>query len=311
MQDTRPPVICLMGPTAAGKTAVAMALAEKLPVEIVSVDSVMIYKGMDIGSAKPDAAELAKAPHRLIDFLDPSQAYSAANFCDDATREIETILEQGRLPLLVGGTMLYFRALFYGLAKLPSADEAVRAELEAQAAELGWQAMHARLAQVDATSAAKIHPNDPQRIQRALEVFEITGTPMSVLHQKTLKAAPYQYIKRVVCPEDRAVLHARIEQRFNHMLQHGFIKEVEQLHARGDLNLSMPAIRAVGYRQVWELLSGESDYQSMVEKGIAATRQLAKRQLTWLRAETDCQWFNSEQADVAEQVLNSLQSDHI
>ena len=309
--EALPPVICLMGPTAAGKTAVAFELVENLPLEIVSVDSVMIYKEMNIGSAKPTEDELKRAPHRLIDFLDPSLAYSAANFRDDAVREIEDILAHKRIPLLVGGTMLYFRALFDGLAKLPAADEAIRAELETQAKEQGWQVMHDRLKQIDPVAAEKIHPNDPQRIQRALEVYEITGTPMSVLQQQTAHPAPFQFIKRIVCPEDRAVLHARIEQRFHQMLEQGLIQEVEALYQRGDLNLSMPSMRAVGYRQVWELLAGETDYESMVEKGIAATRQLAKRQLTWLRSEPDCLWFNTEQPDVARQVLKSLSDVHI
>jgi len=300
-----------MGPTASGKTDVAINLVENMPADIISVDSVNIYKDMNIGSAKPTTTEQLKAPHRLIDFLDPAKAYSAADFRDDAVREIENILQQGRMPILVGGTMLYFRALFNGLAKLPSANATVRAALEAQANAHGWQVMHDRLASIDATAAKKIHPNDPQRIQRALEVYELTGTPMSELQKQTAVPAPYNFIKYVICPAQRNALHARIEKRFHAMLEQGFMSEVEALYQRGDLTLNMPSMRAVGYRQIWELLAGESDYTSMIDKGIAATRQLAKRQLTWLRAEPDCQWFDSEQPDIQAQVLKSVQTTHI
>ncbi len=288
-----------MGPTASGKTDIAVHLVQHLPVEIISVDSVLIYKDMNIGSAKPDASTLAMAPHRLIDFLDPSHAYSVAEFRRDALAAMADITEQGKIPLLVGGTMLYFRALLGGLSELPAADEAVRKELEAQAAELGWQAMHEKLQQVDPVAASKIHPNDPQRIQRALEVYEISGEPLSVLQQKTKfeNALPYNVTKLVVNPEDRAVLHQRIEKRFYQMLESGFIDEVEALYNRGDLNIAMPSMRAVGYRQVWEYLDNQRDYHSMVERGIVVTRQLAKRQLTWLRNEKDAIWLDSGEMD--------------
>ncbi len=295
-----PPAICLMGPTASGKTDIAVHLVQHLPVEIISVDSVLIYKEMNIGSAKPDAATLAIAPHRLIDFLDPSQAYSVAEFRRDALAAMADITQQGKIPLLVGGTMLYFRALLGGLSELPAANAAIRKKLEAQAVDIGWQAMHTKLQQVDPVAASKIHPNDPQRIQRALEVYEISGKPLSVLQQKAKleNTLPYTVTKLIVSPEDRAVLHQRIEKRFHQMLESGFIDEVKTLYNRGDLNVNMPSMRAVGYRQVWEHLDNQRDYHSMVERGIVVTRQLAKRQLTWLRNEKDAIWLDSGQMDV-------------
>lgn len=297
-----------MGPTASGKTDVAVHLVENLPVEIISVDSVLIYKDMNIGSAKPDAKTLALAPHRLIDFLDPSQAYSVAEFQRDALQAMAEITSQGKIPLLVGGTMLYFRALLDGLSVLPAADENVRQKIETEAAELGWQAMHDKLKKVDPVSAEKIHPNDPQRIQRALEVYEISGEALSVLQKKHMSenSLPYDVKKIIVNPNDRAVLHQRIEQRFHHMLESGFIDEVKALHSRGDLHSDMPSMRAVGYRQVWEYLEGERDYDSMLERGIVVTRQLAKRQLTWLRNESDATWFDSQQADIKNEILKSI-----
>lgn len=308
-----PPAICLMGPTASGKTDIAVYLVQHLPVEIISVDSVLIYKEMNIGSAKPDAQTLAMAPHRLINFLDPRLAYSVAEFRRDALAAMAEITAQGKIPLLVGGTMLYFRALLDGLSELPAADEAVRKKLEAQAADIGWQAMHDRLRQVDAVAASKIHPNDPQRIQRALEVYEISGESLSGLQQKNkLKnALPYNVTKLIVNPTDRAVLHQRIEKRFRQMLESGFIDEVEALYNRGDLNMDMPSMRAVGYRQVWEYLANQRDYDSMLERGIVVTRQLAKRQLTWLRNEKNAIWLDSGQmdsnpADIKELALKSL-----
>lgn len=305
--DQRPLAICVMGPTAAGKTDLAIALHERLGCELISVDSALIYRGMDIGTAKPSVAELARAPHRLIDILDPTESYSAARFRDDALAEMDKISAAGKTPLLVGGTMLYFRALEHGLADLPESVPEVRARLDAQAAELGWAAMHARLAQVDPASAARIHPNDPQRIQRALEVFEISGKTMTelhaVAHEQTL---PYRLVKLVVAPEDRSVLHQRIETRFRLMIEGGFIDEVKALRARGDLDLNTSSMRAVGYRQVWEYLDGKYDYDEMLHKGIVATRQFAKRQFTWLRADKEAVWFESQAPDLLDRVLNYL-----
>ncbi len=298
------PVLCLMGPTASGKTDLAVALHAALPVDIVSVDSVMVYRGMDIGSAKPAPAVLAQAPHRLVNILDPAEPYSAARFREDALREIRAIHAAGRVPLLVGGTMLYFRALFEGLSALPSADPAVRARLELEAAERGWPALHARLAQVDPAAAARIHPNDPQRIQRALEVHELTGRPLSELQAAQAgDAPPYRFVKLAVAPAERSVLHERISRRFRQMLEAGLVEEVEGLYRRGDLHPGLPAIRAVGYRQVWQYLAGELDREVMVERGIIATRQLAKRQFTWLRSETQVAWFDSLAADRLPRVL--------
>ena len=277
-----------MGPTASGKTDLAIFLTENFPVDIISVDSALVYRGLDIGSAKPSAEELAKAPHRLLDVVDPSEPYSAARFRKDALREIESIIAAGRIPLLVGGTMLYFRALLEGLSKLPESDEATRKKLEQQAKEIGWEKMHQRLAEVDVEAAERIHPNDPQRISRALEVYEMTGKPMSQL-QKEQKSEPlpYEVLKLALIPSERAVLHQRIEKRFGQMLESGLIDEVKTLRSRGDLHEDLPAIRAVGYRQVWDYLESRIDYTEMQERGVIATRQLAKRQLTWLRSEKD------------------------
>jgi tRNA dimethylallyltransferase len=282
-----------MGPTASGKTDLAVELIERLPCDIVSVDSAMVYRGMDIGTAKPDAATLARAPHRLIDCCDPADAYSAARFRDDALREMADIAVAGRIPLLVGGTMLYFRALQQGLSPLPSADAAIRRRLAEEARRLGWEAMHRRLAQVDSQAAAQIHPNDPQRIQRALEVFELTGRPLTELQRAGagLPALPYRLLKLVRAPASRAVLHERIERRFQAMLAAGFEAEVRGLLARGDLTPDLPSMRCVGYRQVSKYLAGEYKYPVMVQRGIIATRQLAKRQWTWLRAEGGCHWL--------------------
>ncbi len=278
--------ICVMGPTASGKTELAIAIREQLPVELISVDSALVYRDMHIGTAKPDAETLRKAPHRLIDFLDPAQVYSAAEFRKDALAEMAKITAQGRIPLLVGGTMLYFRALEQGLSDLPSANPVIRARLDAEAAERGWGALHQRLHQIDPESAARIHPNDPQRLQRALEIYELTGRSMTDLQQAArYDACPYQLYKIALLPEDRVWLHQRIEQRFDRMLEQGFIAEVEALYRRDDLNTDMPAMRAVGYRQVWEYLAGKIDYNMMRNRAIVATRQLAKRQITWLRSE--------------------------
>jgi tRNA dimethylallyltransferase len=294
MTENFPPAICLMGPTASGKTDLAIYLSEHLPLDIISVDSAMVYRGLDIGSAKPGADELAKAPHRLIDIVEPTEAYSAARFREDALKEMHEITAAGRIPLLVGGTMLYFRALLNGLSELPAADEMTRQQLESEAKELGWERMHQRLAEVDPEAAERIHPNDPQRIQRALEVYAVSGISMSELQkQKRTEPLPYRVLKLALIPSDRAELHQRIEKRFMQMLEHGLVDEVKTLRLRGDLNPDLPAIRAVGYRQIWDYLEDRIGYTEMVEKGVIATRQLAKRQFTWLRSETDLNIFNT------------------
>lgn len=298
-QETRlPPAIFLMGPTASGKTDLAVALCRKLPCEIISVDSALVYKDMDIGTAKPEPDVLACAPHRLISFLDPAQAYSAAAFREDALREMQGITAQGRIPLLVGGTMLYFKALRDGLATLPSADPALRQQLLADAEQQGWAHLHARLAAVDPEAASRIKASDTQRLQRALEVFLVTGRPLSQWHQEqSREALPYRVISLALPPADRGVLHERIARRFHLMLDSGFEQEVRRLYQRGDLDLSMPSMRAVGYRQMWLWLAGELSHEAMVEKAIVATRQLAKRQLTWLRRWPNINWLDSLSAD--------------
>jgi tRNA dimethylallyltransferase len=305
------PIICLMGPTASGKTDLAVRLVERLPVDIISVDSAMVYKGMDIGTAKPDAETLRCAPHRLIDFLDPSEPYSAARFCADAIREIEEITQSGKTPLLVGGTMMYFRSLLQGLAELPAADEALRAVLAAEAGVVGWQEMHRQLAAVDPEAATRIHPNDPQRISRALEVYRLTGIPMSQWVKQPTRNLPYQPILLGLVPSDRGVLHDRIAQRFESMLKNGLVEEVRRLYMRGDLTADKPAIRAVGYRQVWQYLNGELDYEGMLVKGIVATRQLAKRQLTWLRSMPGLNNIDCLNKDLATEALKLLEQIHI
>jgi len=311
MNERRPDIVCLMGPTASGKTDLAVTLVERLPFEIISVDSALVYKGMDIGTAKPDAATLRRAPHRLIDFLDPAEPYSAARFVKDALREIADIQAQGKIPLLVGGTMLYFRSLLQGLAELPAADEDLRAELLAQAQQQGWPAMHAQLAAVDAASARRIHPNDPQRIQRALEVYRLTGVPLSQWHARSAQSLQYRAVLYGLVPGERAVLHERIARRFDLMLEQGLLDEVTRLYARGDLDENKPAIRAVGYRQVWQYLAGEIDAARMRDKAIAATRQLAKRQLTWLRSMPYLESFDCLNKDLAGKVLKALERVHI
>ncbi|MBT8054366.1 MAG: tRNA (adenosine(37)-N6)-dimethylallyltransferase MiaA [Xanthomonadales bacterium] len=289
----QPPAIFLMGPTASGKTQLAIELCKRFPVDIISVDSALVYRGMDIGTAKPDAGTLRQAPHALIDIREPEEAYSAADFRQDALAEMEKISSRGRIPLLAGGTMLYFKALARGLAVLPSADAAVRKSIEQQALDAGWPAMHSRLAELDPEAARRIHPNDPQRISRALEVIELTGRKLSEL-QREQKQQPlsYQVLRLVVCPEPRAVLHERIEQRFGLMLQQGFLDEMKTLRKRPGLAREMPSMRCVGYRQAWSFLEGEIDQEEMVRRAVAATRQLAKRQLTWLRRETSALWYD-------------------
>jgi len=295
--DDSPIVVMIMGPTAAGKTNLAIECVEQFGCELISVDSALVYREMNIGTAKPDAQELERAPHKLIDIIDPTESYSAANFREDALREIKSTLSRGKTPVLVGGTMLYFKALQEGLSELPGADEGVRAQLEADAESYGWQKMHDRLAQIDPVSAQRIHPNDPQRIQRALEVYEISGKTLTEYWQsQSAQALPYNLLKIAFFPEDRDLLKQRISQRFHQMLELGFIEEVEALRGRGDLNLDMPSMRCVGYRQAWEYLDGLSTYEEMTEKAIIATRQLAKRQLTWLRKEKNCNFYDINQA---------------
>ena len=300
-----PPAILLMGPTASGKTDLAIALHEHLPVDLISVDSAMIYRGMDIGTAKPSREELARAPHRLIDICDPAETYSAARFREDALREMAAITAAGRIPLLVGGTMLYFRALQYGLAELPAADRAIRRRLEQLLRSEGVQGLHARLAEIDPEAARRIHRNDPQRTLRALEVWEASGHRLSELQAEAGRPMPYRALKLVRAPASRAELHGRINQRFLHMLEQGLVAEVQRLVARGDLDPEMPSMRAVGYRQVWAWLRGEGSREEMVARGQAATRQLAKRQMTWLRSERDCHWLDPD-ADPLRQALGLI-----
>ena len=300
-----PPAIFLMGPTASGKTDLAIDLHEHLAVELISVDSAMVYRGMDIGTAKPSAEELAHAPHRLIDICDPAESYSAARFREDALREMRAITASGRIPLLVGGTMLYFRALQHGLSDLPSSDPVIRARLQQELDAGGLAALHRRLAEVDPVAAKRIHANDPQRTLRALEVWETSGRRLSDLQGQKGGAMPFRAIKLVRAPASRAELHARIDRRFELMLQQGLVAEVEALVARGDLRPDMPSMRSVGYRQVWEWLRGECDREEMLARGQAATRQLAKRQFTWLRSESDTAWLEAG-ADVLEQALRII-----
>lgn len=276
-------IFCIMGPTASGKTALAFELLKRFPFEIISVDSALIYRGMDIGTAKPSPQELLTAPHHLIDILNPNEPYSAAQFCTDATALCESIFAKGKIPLLVGGTMMYFNALQKGLSTLPEANESIRNSLESQASREGWKALHQRLLVIDPESAARIHAHDAQRIQRALEVFYITGSTLSELLAHPKKLSDYDFVNIVLFPQDRSWLHTRIGQRFDTMLAEGFIDEVSYLHQRWQLSESMPSMRCVGYRQALEFIEGTCDYATMREKGIAATRQLAKRQLTWLR----------------------------
>lgn len=304
------PIICLFGPTASGKTQLAVELVQRFPFEIISVDSAMVYRGMDIGTAKPDATILKIAPHRLIDFRDPKEAYSAAQFKQDALREIEDIHANNKIPLLVGGTMLYFHALQQGLAEMPAADAELREKLNAEGAALGWPALHERLKEIDPVAADRIHPHDSQRIQRALEVFLVSGKNLTAWQQETL-AIDFRFnqmINIAIAPSDRAILHQRIAERFDKMLAEGLIEEVKKLIARGDLDLNTPAIRCVGYRQVWEYLQGNLSYEEMRERGIIATRQLAKRQLTWIRSWPLVNGFDSEDRKLVEKAVGFLSS---
>lgn len=302
------PILCLAGPTAAGKTASTLALAKRWPIEIINVDSATIYREMDIGTAKPTPAEQALVPQHLLNIRDPAESYSAADFCTDTTTLIDQILARGRIPLLCGGTMMYYKALREGLNDLPQADQAVRAELEADAKQLGWPALHARLAEVDPATAARLAPNDSQRIQRALEIWRLSGQPMSVLLQQQKSqpiGTPRHFITLSLEPSDRLALHRRIALRYELMLEQGLMDEVERLYARGDLHPGLPSIRCVGYRQLWDYLDGKTGKAQAIEQAIAATRQLAKRQLTWLRAQPDRQIIDCLAPDVVAQVLDA------
>lgn len=324
------PAIFLMGPTASGKTDLAMALCERLPCEIISVDSAMIYRGMDIGTAKPSEEELVRAPHRLIDICDPADTYSAADFRRDALREMAEISRRGHIPLLVGGTMMYFKALLHGMSGLPSASPELRARIEQQAAAEGWESLHRELSERDPEAARRIHPNNRQRLMRAIEVIRLIGRPISELWQASSAEAersqsgiedytyttswqadergelPYTVCQFALAPSDRSVLHERIRKRFMAMLDAGFLDEVRQLMARGDLQPDMPSMRCVGYRQAWEYLSGETDYETFVARGVAATRQLAKRQLTWLRKWPDVHWLDNPEPHLVLETLKNI-----
>jgi len=291
-----------MGATAAGKTDLALKLADEYPVEIISVDSALIYRGMDIGTAKPSKAILKKYPHHLVDICEPHEKYSAANFCDAVHQLIPNILANNKIPLLVGGTMMYYHALFKGLAPLPDASPEIRKNLDMIIAEKGSAYLHQQLQSVDPVAAGLIHPNDPQRIQRALEVYQLTGKPMSEFWQSTINYPEYDYIKLALAPEDRSVLHQRIAQRFEQMLELGFLDEVKQLMLRDDLSLDLPSMRCVGYRQAWLHLQGEYDFATMKEKAIVATRRLAKRQITWLRSFDDVIW--NPKIDIFRKILS-------
>ncbi len=307
--DTRPLAIFLMGPTASGKSALAMELVRHLPCDIISVDSALVYRGMDIGTAKPTASELVQAPHRLIDILDPIESYSAADFRRDALREMAQIAAAGRIPLLVGGTMLYYKALLEGLSPLPEADPQVRAGIEQEAASLGWQALHDELCRIDPVSGARIHPNDPQRLSRALEVFRVSGKSLTELTQQQGEPLPYRTLQFVIAPADRAWLRERIAVRFDTMLTQGFEAEVAGLLRRGDLNPSLPSIRCVGYRQMWDYLTGALSYDEMRYRGIVATCQLAKRQMTWLRGWSHpLHWLESTASDNLAAMLRDIGS---
>jgi tRNA dimethylallyltransferase len=308
------PVVLLMGPTAAGKTDLALTLVEEFPFEIVSVDSAMIYRGLDVGSGKPSREILAQVPHHLVDILDPSERYSAGQFVRDAHRLIREIQSRGRVPLLVGGTMLYFRALTQGMAELPEANPSVRADIESEARKLGWPALHAELAMIDPPAAKKILPNDGQRIQRALEVFRLTGRPLSVLHREAVGQTPtYNYIPLVWNPSRREVLYERIAARFTRMMKTGFLDEVTRLYARKDLSRELPSMRTVGYRQLLDYCCGNSSLVEAVDLGIVATRHLARRQLVWLRAGRNYEWFDalepSALAHIKERIAAHLQVD--
>ncbi len=308
--EGRPPAIFLLGPTASGKTGHAVALAERLPLEIVSVDSALVYRGLDIGAARPDAETLARAPHHLLDRVDPSEPYSAGRFRDDARAVMADITARGRVPLLAGGTMMYVQALTRGLAPMPPSDRAVRARLAAELDQRGLAALHAELARVDPEAAQRIHPNDPQRTQRALEVYRISGNRISSYHAEAPDrgdALGYRALYLALAPTDRAALHARIERRFHQMLADGLVEEVRALLAQPGVTADCPAMRAVGYRQVAAYLAGGVDYDTMVQRAITATRQLAKRQLTWLRGMEGVEWYDSKSDAIDAQLAARVQ----
>lgn len=310
MSEQLPLALFLMGPTASGKTDLAIRLRQKFPVEIISVDSALIYKGMDIGTAKPDQSELALAPHRLIDILDPSEAYSAADFRRDALREMQAIADQGKIPLLVGGTMLYYKALLEGLSPLPAADPDIRQQIDDEAKQFGWAHLHQQLQDIDPVSAQRIHPNDPQRLSRALEVYRISGKTLTELTQTKGEALPFRVKQFAIAPKERAELHRRIELRFEKMVEAGFEQEVRALYQRDDLHPDLPSIRCVGYRQMWDYLDGNGTLDEAIFRGICATRQLAKRQITWLRSWNDLTWLDSENVEQALETLsNAIASD--
>ena len=287
------PVVAIMGPTASGKTGLALELAKHIPAEIISVDSALVYRHMDIGTAKPTPEEMAIAPHWLVDIIEPNEAYSVAEFVKDATRLIGEIHSRGKLPILAGGTIMYFNALINGISPLPKSDTKIRDDIAREAEEKGWQVLHDELALIDPVAAARIHPNDPQRLTRALEVYRSSGQTLTHWQQQATTRCPYNIEQFAIAPQDRAVLHDRIAQRFDLMLEQGLVAEVEKLYQRGDLNEDMPSIRSVGYRQVWQYLNGELSYADMRDRGIIATRQLAKRQLTWLRGWSELTWLDT------------------
>ncbi|CAN5244548.1 tRNA (adenosine(37)-N6)-dimethylallyltransferase MiaA [soil metagenome] len=300
-------IICLMGPTAAGKTALALQLANELPCEIISVDSAMIYRGMDIGTGKPDTDTLKKFPHHLIDICDAAESYSAARFCNDAVATINEIISRGKIPLLVGGTMLYFRALLTGLSILPTADTAIRADLQAQLQQYGSIYLHEKLQAFDPHAAERIHRNDPQRILRAMEVYYQSGKTLSEWHSQGAESLlQHSTLHIAIAPQERSLLHQRISDRFHAMLAQGLVEEVRALYNRNDLHKDLPSMRAVGYRQIWQYLEGELDYNAMQERSIIATRQLAKRQLTWLRSWPNLHWFDSEDVNLTAKVSSLI-----
>lgn len=304
--DKQPPVICLMGPTASGKTALAMQLCDALPCDIISVDSALIYKDMDIGTAKPTADELAQYPHRLIDLRDPSESYSASDFCKDALNEIAEIRSKGRIPLLVGGTMMYYKSLIDGISPLPEANKDIRALIAQEAENLGWEALHQQLQAVDPVSAKRIHKNDPQRLTRALEVFRITGNTLTQLTEIKGDRVEGDVLQFAITPKERSTLHDRIALRFEQMIAQGFEQEVAKLKERTDLHQDLPSIRCVGYRQMWQYLNGEVDHEEMIFRGVCATRQLAKRQLTWLRSWPNLNWLTMEDTDNLQRVVTAV-----
>ena len=309
-ESNQPPVICLMGPTASGKTALAMALKDALPCDIVSVDSALIYRDMDIGTAKPTKSELVQYPHRLINLRDASESYSAADFCRDALVEIAEIRSNGRIPLLVGGTMMYFKSLIEGISPLPTANPEIRQAIEAEALSKGWQAMHDQLAEIDPVSAERIHPNDPQRITRALEVYRLTSNTLTQLTQIKGAKLAGDVLQLAITPRERSTLHDRIALRYQQMIDLGFEQEVIKLKSRDDLHQDLPSIRCVGYRQMWQHLEGEFDHDEMIFRGVCATRQLAKRQLTWLRNWPDLHWLTTDDKTNLAQVLSLLEAKH-